>query len=169
MAKPYRRGPEFRHLKGPSLLRCHAVDLKRYLGLGVRLGLGMASHEHIPYPGFYFFPLMNGYLHMCGNHTSLQWARPVFGPKSTANTSRVADLQPLATGLSFAPSVPYRKGLFQNTRRLVFQCKAILPPQNTPSSCMPFLGTHPSGREGSCAQHLKQHRKLLMLFSSFDT
>lgn len=91
------------------------------------------------------------------------------GPKSAANTLGVADLQPFATGLSFALCVSYRKGFFQNTRRLALKRRAVPSLHDITSSCLLFLGTHPSRREGSRAQHLKHPCKLLMLFSLFNT
>lgn len=48
-------------------------------------------------------------------------AKTSFGPNSTANTLRVVDLPPFASGLSFAPCVSYRKGFFQNTYHLVLK------------------------------------------------
>lgn len=90
-------------------------------------------------------------------------AKTSFGPNSTANTLRVVDLPPFASGPSFAPCVSYRKGFFQSTYHLVLKRWALLSLHDIAASCLPFLSMYPSRRGGSHAQHLKQHCKLLML------
>lgn len=172
MAKPYRRGPEFRHMPGPSLLKCCSMDLEWYLGFMVSPYQDLAWER----------PPMNTLSTQVFTSSSDEWL-----------SSYVHEPYQLSMGKTSFWSYKHckhiescRPAAFCNCPQFCSVCllqKRFIS-KYTPSSLpMPshsppakyhfflpaFLGTHPSRREGSCAQHLKQHCKLLMLFSLFNT
>ena len=102
-------------------------------------------------------------------HLTETWATPVWVLKALQAHWELKTCSLLQPAWVLLHAFLTEKGFFQNTHHLVFKGEAILSLHDITTSCLPFLGTHPSGREGSHAQHLKQHCKILMFFPLFNT